>query len=383
MDDAIGAGSSDSGIELEEYVDEKTEERGEVKSDHTATTPETKEENKTSSTPSETTEQTSKPKPKPKTTEAKTEAKTDDDDTEERVSVDAAQAELIAKQLGLPKEIKSIVDKNGELKFIIPMDGKKYLASPSEVLKGFNLNQVGHKRLQQGKDIETRVRQHYESMKDPSKFWELADKLGHDKHEIASALLENYVTEQGMSDEEKEQRAKIQEAEQLKQENEQFRLEKQQHEHQKQVNQQKDKLGGELLEAMKSNGFKPFKPGEDPNDKRTKCTIMANAIGKVMLANQYQKSLTINDAVYLAKQEWQDNLVSGFSDIDDHHILDIIPERIINAIRKADVAKLKGATPANSFGQAIDLQEHRDSNTQATPRRKRSKQGVDDYFSSL
>jgi len=362
-------------VELEEYTEEETgQEQG---NDTREDAKETKEEKPTSNVTSDaSSEEDDSPKPKPKKKEPEAE-------TGEKVRVDASQAELIAKQLGLPPEIKSIVDKNGNLKFVIPMDGKKYLASPAEVVKGFNLNQVGHKRLQQGKQLENQFKEYISSMKqDPTKYWELADKLGHDKYELAHQLLESYVKEQSMTDEEKEAQRIQQEAERLRRENEQFRLEKQRAEHQRQVADHKEKMSSELLEAMKSNGFKPFTPGEDPNDKRVKSTIMANAIGKVMLAQQYNKSLSISDAVYLAKQEWQDNLLSGFADIDDNHIIDIIPERIVNAIRKADIAKLKGATPASGYGQPVELEEYRDS---ASTKRvgAKKKTGLEDYFQSL
>jgi hypothetical protein len=142
-------------------------------------------------------------------------------------------------------------------------------------------------------------------------------------------------------------------------------------------------MGHELVKAMTEHGFKPFSPEEDPKEKRTKCAIMANAIGKQLLASQHGKTLSIADAVYLSKQEWKENILSVFDDIDDNHIVDLIPDRIIKAIRKADVARLTGGTPTpQSMGGKLDLEEYSDE-TEGRPRRPRKKTPMSEYFSSL
>jgi len=294
----------------------------------------------------------------------------------------AAEVEDISKKLGLPKDIKPFLNKSGDLRFIVPIDGKKYVATTEEVFKGFNINQAGHRRLQQGKELQQQVKGYFDSIKeDPNKLWDIADKLGHDKYELAEQLLKGYVEESSLSPEEKARRDEIEEARAIKAENERLKKEQAERTHQEAVSKHREQMGHELVKAMQEHGFKPFSPNEDPSEKRTKCAIMANAIGKQLLANQHGKNLSIADAVYLSRQEWKDNVLSVFDDIDDNHIVDLIPERIIKAIRRADVARLKGETPSSeSFGGQLDLEEYSEP---SRPRRPKKKTGMNDYFSNL
>ncbi len=314
------------------------------------------------------------------------EEKTQEESTSEKLT--PQEVETISKKLGLPKEIKPFLNKQGELRFIVPIDGKKYVATTEEVFKGFNLNQVGYRRLQKGKELEQQAKSYIDSIKEnPDRLWEIADKQGLDKYELAHKLLENYVEENNpnLSDEERQQRAAIKEAEAIKAENEQLRREKQQREYQESVSKQREDLGKELIEAMTQNGFKPWNPNEDPKEKRIKSEIMADAIGRQLLAHQSGKQLSIADAVFLSRQAWRENVLSVFDDIDDNHIVDLIPERIVKAIRKADVAKLKGGSPqpqTSEYGSKLDLEEYKEARSQK-PRRQKRKQGVADYFASL
>ena len=59
--------------------------------------------------------------------------------------------------MGLPKGVKHLVDKNGQLKFVIPINGKKRLATPEDVFKGFNLNQAGYQKMEEAKLLQKEV----------------------------------------------------------------------------------------------------------------------------------------------------------------------------------------------------------------------------------
>lgn len=374
---------------MEDYVEDagSVEDQGEIEEEINEI--EEDEDDETGSSDSEdvSEKKEKRPAPRPNTEsnkksvqKAKEGEKAQDEPAHQKLT--ASEVEDISRKLNLPKEIKPFLNKEGDLRFIVPIDGKKYVATTEEIFKGFNLNQAGHKRLQEGKDLQAQIRGYFDQIKkDPNKIWDIADKLGHDKYSLAESLLKGYVDEAGMSKEEKEQRRVIAEAEALRAENEGFKKEKADKDHQEAVAQHRNQLGQELVTAMTEHGFKPFSPNEGPAEKRTKSSIMANAIGKQLLAHQHGKNLTIADAVYLAKQEWKDNVLSVFDDIDDHHIVDLIPERIVKAIRKADVARLRGETPSSSYGQKLELQEYQDA--QSRPKRPKKKLGIADYFSSI
>lgn len=285
--------------------------------------------------------------------------------------------------LGLPKGVDHFVDENdGSLKFVLSIDGKKYVQTPSEVVRGFGLNQAGHMKLEEAKQVISGNRKFYETAKDdPKKFWDLADKIGIDKRQLAYEYLNSVVEEEEMSKEQK-----------LERENKQFRKEKEDFEAQQKKqkeeaeytelrNQEISRLNEEFKEALPSLGFKNYSP-------RTKMVVVNSAIEKIKFYGSMGKDLSIKDAVSLAKQEKMSLIQDYFGELDDQRLEDTIPKAIIDRVRAMDLAKLsknQGGIPTSSaqLGGRVDLKEIDDARAKSTGKKKPVKQSLDDYFHNL
>lgn len=283
---------------------------------------------------------------------------------------------IIAKNLGLHED-DVVIGKDGKINLVMKVNGKNRYFTPDQIVKGFNINQAGYEKLNQSKQLENKIKNYFESFKeDKTKIWDLADRLGYDKYELAQQLLEGKVEEMNMTDEqraihEKEKQYKKREEDLAKREED---IKKQQNE--REVAEHKKRYDAELPAALNKHGFKTA-------DNQTKRHILAGAVSKLMIANQLGRELTCDDAVALAKEEWQDYVHNVFDDIDDDHIVKVIPQRIIDAIRKADLNRLK-VKPASSIDEQIELPEYEDDEQQVeTPRRRRKQQTVTSYFENL
>jgi len=275
------------------------------------------------------------------------------------------------------KKDEVVIDKNGDLKLVVKINGKKRLVSPKkDILKGFNLNQAGYEKLNEGKQLIKQVQGFFDEAKsNPVKLWEMADNLGIDKYELARRLLEDKVSEMSMTDEERrfKELEKREEEFKRREEEDKKKHETAQQEQAKQVEMQR--YDQELTSAMTEMGFQKASKGQ-------KSHILMGAIGELMVANRAGRDMTCKDAVMRAVNKWQDYVHGVFDDIDDDHIIKIIPERIIKAIRKADLGKIGVGMPTSnarpeSHDQQIELPE-----VDSRPRRKKQV-SLSDYFSNL
>jgi len=294
------------------------------------------------------------------------------------------QVEAFIKKMKLPKGVSYLLTDSGDLNFIVPISGKKYRFTPSEIMSGFNLNQAGTQKLNEGKKIISEFQEYLGQIKqNPSEFWNLAKKLGHDPHELAQQLLQEKLEELETPEEIRELKKLQKENEQFKkQEEERQRMAEQQKfqaEHQRYVNEAAKRFDKEIPEAMIKHGFKS-------SDPKTKSEIMTAAIGKMMLARQNGHDLNADDAVHLAKQDWQRFVLGVFDDLNDQQIVDMVPERIVKAIRKADLARLDQGVPPTSnsmeYGQPLDLSQHEDPDHQSR-KSGRKKQSINEFFENL
>jgi hypothetical protein len=296
--------------------------------------------------------------------------------------VEQKEIEGFIAKLNLPKGVSYLMDKGGELKFVVPINGKRYLVTPQDVFKGFNLQQAGYQMLNEGKQLRTEVQELITSIKrDPQVLFNLAEELGHDPYELAAALLRAKVEEAELTPEQRQQKERETDYERIKRENEELRLREQNREFQQLVAAEKQKFDIELTEAMVKHGFKKF-------DTKTKSHILAEAVKNMKFARENGRELSADDAVYLAKQTWQEYAQGVFDDIDDNHIVNLIPDRIIKAIRKADLSRLRNddtptsnSTAGFESGQQIkDLQELA---SEKTKKQKQKSVSIADYFESL
>lgn len=276
-----------------------------------------------------------------------------------------------------------IVDKNGEPRIIVTVNGRKRSVSAEEYGKGFNLNQAGYEKLNQGKKMIKDFQGFLGQVKEnPSQlFWSLADKMGLSKEQqaqLAEQFLQGRLDEYEMTDEQRHTKTleqKLQEAEakeaHRKQLEDAHRLEQ---EKIKEMNS----IGQELVSSMTELGFKPADTGKNS-------TIMYNAVRILEDYHHAGQELSPKQAVQIAMRKFQDNTIDIFQDMSDDHIVSILPENVIKAIRKADINRLKkGTPPAQEYesGQEIQLEDY-EANNEPIQRRGRKQLSVSDYFDNL
>lgn len=341
--------------EQEVQATEETNEELESTEDNTEASEEGTQETE------QTEEQTEQTVPPKTTTAARTQIL-----MEERKQVDA-----VIQKLGLPKEIEHIYDQEGNLRFVIPINGKKYTATPSEVVKGFNLNQAGYQKLEQGKNLEKEMKAYFAKMKeDPNTFWELGQQLGLNIDELAKMRLEQRIKEAEMTPEQREYEEFQRTKEKEKAELEQIRSEKLRLQQQTQIEQHQKEYATSLVTAMQKHGFTNHSEG-------TKSRIMVDAIQKMQMALNSGQNLTAEDAVFLAKQEWQSGLTDYFKEIGNDHISKLVPEDIIRTIRQADIKRIVDTPSTESVGGPLDLEEY-----EQQPRQQK-KQTTTEFFEKL
>jgi hypothetical protein len=178
-----------------------------------------------------------------------------------------------------------------------------------------------------------------------------------------------------MSDEDKKARDREKRLQELEEENNKYKMEQEQKKIEALKNEQIQKYDMELTAAMKKHGFTTA-------NTKVKSHILMGAIGKLMLANQAGRDLSCDDAVYLARQEWQDYTLGLFDEIDEHHILSLLPDKVIKAIRKADIARLDRGIPTSNrvpdeIDQKVDLPDVEPS------RKTKRKTLMSEYFNNL
>lgn len=284
-------------------------------------------------------------------------------------------AKLIESQ-SLPPEVKYMKDKSGKLQFIVPIDGVNYQVSFSELVKGFNINQAGYKRFEEAKKTEKHFYDFIErGKKDPNEILSLLERLGHDKYALAEKLLEEKIKEAQMSDEERKASRLERELEQLKKERAEEKAAAEKREREATIKNQSDQLqaqySDQLQKAMATNGF-------DTKSFDTKKGIAKRAVEKVYEAAQKGADLNFSDAVYMVKQEWQKNVWDVFGDIDENHVIDLLPPKLVDAILKASLNR-KPSTPVgkgNNLGGQVKLNPVGES-------KPKKKVNTGDYFRNL
>lgn len=285
--------------------------------------------------------------------------------------------ELAHEFYGVDKD-KIIVDKNNEVKVVMTINGKKRLVDPrKDLVKGFNLNQAGYEKLNEGKQLQKQVQAFFDETKNnPRKLWEMADRLGIDKYDLAKSLLQEKIEESEMTDEQRRLRDLERKEAEWKAKEEEAAKQQEQMALQQETEKEMKRFDYEFTEAMKDYGFQKAPKG-------TKSHILMGAIGEMMVANQTGRELSAKDAVHRAALKWQEYVHGVFDDIDDDHIIKIVPDRIVKAIRSADLKRLGTSIPtsrANSeLGHEVPLQLVEDDE----PKRPRKKQSLSSFFDSL
>jgi hypothetical protein len=195
----------------------------------------------------------------------------------------------------IPKGVEPFKDENGELKFIIPINGKKYVANFKQVLSGFNLNTAGEQKLQAGKELEKKFQSILDNIAahNPNGKTELKKfltKLGYDLGDLSEGFLNEVIAERSMSPEEadmKRRAAELAEREaRLKEQEEQQNLTAEQ----RAVFEKQQTFTTEILGAMKSKKL-------DNTPPELRKTIMQGVISEMINARHADYDMSASEAL--------------------------------------------------------------------------------------
>lgn len=290
------------------------------------------------------------------------------------------EIEKFMGRLKLPEGVKYYQDSNGELKFVVPINGQKCLVTPENLFKGFNINQAGYQKLNEAKQMIKNTEAYFDSLKqNPQQLWDLAQKLGLNPYELAQGLLEEKIKDAEMTPAERALRAKEKEAEEYKKRLEAYEKEQENTKLQVQVEAERQKYDQQLVEAMQKHGFNKLSGSG-------KSVVLSNAVQKLMTALESNHELSVNDAIYLAKQEWQESVPAVFDEIPDHLLLDTLPPKFVERIQKLIIDRhtkgIKGI-PTASIQEPIGQEVTLESIGHTSPKNSKKKTGLSDYFANL
>ena len=213
---------------------------------------------------------------------------------EEQNQVDLVAA--LTKSGSIPKGVEPFQDEDGTVKFVMPINGQKYIVNFNQLLSGFNLNQAGEQKLREGKAMEAGLKAELAKMSpdNPNGKKEIKKflvKLGYDPAEISEALLQEAVEEQQMTPEEKAYRAKLADIEERERKLEEAQMTaKQKEEHETKVKLQQ-KFTNEALTTLETR--LKDKELQDPELKKY---LLTGIFGKMKEAIQIGHRISADEA---------------------------------------------------------------------------------------
>lgn len=222
-----------------------------------------------------------------------TEGKEKGSNSEEKGQVDFIEELKTSGQI--PKGVEPFRDEKGELKFIIPINGKKYIANFKQVIGGFNLNVAGEQKLKAGKELEKKFQTILDNIaaNNPNGKKELKKflvKLGYDLGELSEGFLNEVIEERSLSPEEAELRRKSKDIEEreakIKEQEEKQNLTKEQ----QAVMEKQQTFSNEIIGAMKAKKLDNVSP-------ELRKLVMQGVIGEMLTARHADYEMSAEEAL--------------------------------------------------------------------------------------
>lgn len=211
----------------------------------------------------------------------------------------------------------------------VKVDGEEIEIDEEELKRGYSHQRAASKALNEGKALRKQAEQVVAMLKDPDKFFELAEKMGHDTRTLAEKRLAKALEEELLDPKEKELRAtkaRLTEYERAEEE----RKERVKTEHMQALEKKiASEYETQFLSALKEESLPATKP---------MIAEMAKYIGR---AASLGFKMTVNEAALLVKEDLKVHQGKIFRDADAETILGVLGEDLANKIRAYDVAKLK------------------------------------------
>lgn len=211
----------------------------------------------------------------------------------------------------------------------VKVDGQELEVDESELVKGYSKYKSADKKFQEAAKMRKQAEEFISMMKDPQKFFDAAEKLGHTPRELAEKYLAAQLEEEMLDPREKELRdtkRKLQEYEAL-QKKEQEEVERRRNDELK-AKYAKD-YTEQFTSALTETGI--------PATKHT-VAEMAKYISR---AAQMKFQMTALEAAQLVKEDIMEAHKRLIGDTDGETLIKLLGPEVANKVRKYDTSKIK------------------------------------------
>lgn len=214
-------------------------------------------------------------------------------------------------------------------KYKLKVDGEEVEVDENELKRGYAHQRAANKLFQEGKNLRKQSEDFVAMMKDPKKFFETAQKLGHDPRELAEKYLAAQLEDELMDPKDKE----IRQLRTEKEENERIKSEEKAKEDAKVAETLKAKYSKEYQEtfiaALESSGLPPTKP---------MVGRMASYIGR---AAGLGFKMSADEAAQLVREDITMEHQRIIGESDGETLMRLLGDGVANKVRKYDTGRLK------------------------------------------
>lgn len=240
-------------------------------------------------------------------------------------------------------------------KFKVKVDGVESEVDETELLRGYSHQKAANKILQEGKASRKQATEFLEMMKDPERFWEVAEKLGHSSEALATKRIIRQMEEDAMDPKDKELRdakkrlAAIDDMEKKqKQQLEDSRMEEMKQKYVKDFE-------GQFITALQESGLPPTKP------------MIAEMAKYISRSAKIGFKMSPAEASQLVKEDIQKAQMSLVGNADGETLLKLFGDDVAKKILQARGSKVK----QSSFSTPVEQGEKREvsqPNKRMTPK---------------
>lgn len=248
---------------------------------------------------------------------------------EHKAKKSGAQATAPKEEKAEPKNDVKDAAQEAMRKYKVKVDGAEIEVDENELKRGYTHQRAAAREMTDAKRLRKQSEEFVAMLKDPEKFFELAEKMGHDTRTLAEKKLARALEEELMDPKERELKAAKARLEEFERRENEAR-EKAKAEHLAQLEKKyASEYENQFLSALKDSGLPPTKPmiGE-----------MAKYIGR---AASLGFKMTANEAAMLVKEDIKIAQARLFKDADAQTLLGILGDDLANKIRAYDVSRLK------------------------------------------
>ncbi len=227
-----------------------------------------------------------------------------------------------------PEDVKEAVAE-AVRKHKVKVDGLELEVDEEELKRGYSHQKAANKILQEGKAARKQAEEFIAMMKDPEKFFETAEKLGHNPRELAEKRLAKYLEDEMMDPRDKELRDAKLRLKQIEDMDKQQKEQLEAHRHEALKKKYAEDYTKQFTEALKESQLPPTK-------------AMVGEMAKyIQRSAKIGFQMTAKEAAQLVKEDLQLSIQRLTGEADGDTIIRLLGDQVANKVREHDVKKLK------------------------------------------